>query len=147
MILQPAYPPNGDRPGGSGDGLPPPSVRRTPATGFPARPSAQQPGIQVTGNPVNIQRLTTAIEASNTKLRPFRARHSEAVKLFAGSRYGDNNVDRSPLNLLRLAVDVWVRQLISQTPRVLTLTRGLNAKVDAYELELALNHTADAIEY
>jgi len=143
--LQPPYPPNGRVPGGSSDGELAKNITAF-AGSDAARPSRPIEPRGYTQSSVDIQRLTSALTYSDQKLRPFRERYAEAVKLFAGHRYGGADSEKSPLNLIRLAVDIWTRQLISQTPRALVLTRGLNTKTEAYELAIALNHTADVLE-
>ena len=97
---------------------------------------------------VNTQKLRDAMEWSSNRLRPFRDRHADCVRFFAGNRYGHaNDLDRMPVNMMRLAVDVWLRQLAAQTPKSLVLTRSPDLKTDSYELQIALDHLMQEINF
>jgi hypothetical protein len=97
---------------------------------------------------VNVQRLREAMRWSNQQLKPFREQHQEAVFFYAGDRYGDKHgLDKTPVNLLKLAVGVWLRQLAAQTPRTLVLTRDPAAKTDAFELEVATDFLLKEIRF
>lgn len=94
-------------------------------------------------NPLDSRHLTRLRESmswSDQQFRPFRERNVQTIELYAGNRYGYSDLDKTPMNMMRLAVDVWLRQLAAQTPRCLVLTRQPNLRVDAYELELAIDH-------
>lgn len=96
----------------------------------------------------DIERLRESMSWSAQKLRPFQCRHFDAVKFFAGNRYGENTgLDKSPMNLMRLAVEVWLRQLAAQTPRCLILTRVPDLKTTAFELEIATDFLLKAIRF
>ena len=57
-----------------------------------------------------------------------------------GAHYGNNAAsDKVPINLLKLAVAIYGRQLVSPTPRVLVTTSDTTAKAEAYGLEVATN--------
>ena len=89
---------------------------------------------------VDIERLRESMSWSAKQMLPFREQYLEAVKFFAGSRYGDQSMmDMTPVNMMKLAVEIWVRQLISQNPQTLVIPRSGNLQASAYELELALN--------
>ena len=81
------------------------------------------------------------MEWSAQQSRIFRIRYEQSVRTFVGNRYGENSdANRTPVNLYKLAIEIWQRFLVSQTPAVLVLTKSPNRKVDAYELELATNY-------
>jgi hypothetical protein len=117
-------------------------------------PSAR-PGIDRKGksklnllDAVDVDRLRDSMSWSAKQMMPFREQYVNSVGHYAGSRYGDQvNVDKTPVNLLRMAVEIWIRQLISQTPRALVLTRSNEMKVAGYELELALNFLMEKIRF
>jgi len=96
---------------------------------------------------VDMTRLRDAMRWSEGKLNPFQAKHVAAVNAFAGSRYGSNvgGLDKSAVNLLHLAVEIWLRQLAAQTPRSLILTRVPDLKVSAFELEVATDYLLQQI--
>lgn len=97
---------------------------------------------------VDIERLRESMSWSAQRLRPFQERHFDAIRLFAGNRYGENTgLDKTPMNLLRLAVDIWLRQLAAQTPRCLILTRVPDLKTSAFELEIATDYLLKHINF
>ena len=96
-------------------------------------------------NIVNVQRLRDSMDWSIKALEPFTRNHVTAVRLTAGNRYGSQDFQKSPLNIMKLAVDIWLRQLVSQTPRTLVIPRKPNQKVEAYELQLALDYLLQQI--
>lgn len=97
---------------------------------------------------VDVQRLREAIKWSEEKLRPFRERFYDSVRYFAGNRYGANTeLDKTPINMLHLAVEVWLRQLAAQTPRSLVFTRMPELKASAYELEIATDYLLQQINF
>lgn len=99
-------------------------------------------------NEVDIIRLRESMKWSAEKLRPFQERHMDAVKYFAGNRYGENTgLDKTPMNLMHLAVEIWLRQLAAQTPRSLILTRQSNLKASAFELEIATDYLLQQIVF
>lgn len=96
---------------------------------------------------IDIERLRENMAWSRQQFRPFQANHADAIRYFAGSRYGRIKTDdKTPINILRLAVDIWTRQLISQDPRCLVLTRATELRMPAYELELGTNHLIAMME-
>jgi len=96
---------------------------------------------------VNVQRLRDAMDESKRAIKPFIDKHVSAVKLTAGNRYGASEHQKSPINMMRLAVSIWLRQLISQTPRSLVIPRTPDLKVAAYELQLALDYLLREIRF
>lgn len=97
---------------------------------------------------IDMERLRESMRWSAKKFNPFVERHIDAVRYFAGSRYGaQTDLDRTPMNLMRLAVDVWLRQLAAQTPRTLILTRMPDLRTDAYEMEIAVDHLLSEINF
>lgn len=79
---------------------------------------------------------------------PFLRQYSEAVEAVAGDRYGQNvNLDKTSMNIMKLAVDIWLRQLVSQNPSTLVITRSPGLRTAAYELELATNYLLKTINF
>lgn len=113
----------------------------------PAKPRHRSKGDINPLSEHDVTRLREAMQWSETKLRPFRERHIDAVNQFAGSRYGENHagLDKTAINLTHLAVEVWLRQLAAQTPRSLVLTRIPELKVSAFELEVATDYLLQEI--
>jgi hypothetical protein len=88
------------------------------------------------------------MEWSEKQLSPFRDRYYETLTVYAGNRYGNNTkLSSTPLNLLHLAVDIWLRQLVASTPRCLVLTRMPELKPSAFELEVATDYMLNEINF
>jgi hypothetical protein len=103
---------------------------------------------QPTRPALNLERLRDSMQWSAKQLKPFQKRNEEAIRAYAGDRYGEGkNVARTPVNLLQLAINIWTRQLVSQDPRFLITTRSPELKPDSVELELAVNHLITALHF
>ena len=97
---------------------------------------------------VDVRRLRESMEWSDKQMSPFRDRYYESLRFYAGNRYGSNTkLDRTPLNLLHLAVNIWLRQLVASTPRCLVLTRMPELKPSAFELEIATDYMLREINF
>lgn len=93
-------------------------------------------------NPRNLQKLRECIAWSYKQLRPFRKNHTDAIKQAMGTRYGDRDdmVLKNPYNITRIAIEVWLRQLVSKTPQTHVLSRTPTLKIEAFELQLAMDY-------
>lgn len=134
-------------------GDPNPLTRRAP---IPQRIPTEPPGptsrysdqAMTQSGGINVDRLRENMRWSAQQWKPFKTNHADAIRYFAGSRYGRMRTDdKTPMNILRLAVDIWTRQLVSQDPRCLVLTRAAELRMPAYELELATNHLLAMMEF
>lgn len=95
-----------------------------------------------------LSRLRDSMEYSANRKKPFLDRHISAVQMFAGSRYGGSQASqKSALNIFKLAVEIWLRQLAAKTPKALVLTRAPDLKVDSYELEIATDFLLNEIRF
>ena len=66
---------------------------------------------------------------------------------YAGD-YGDNDLDQVlPLNMIRMAVDIWSRDLTAKNPAVLITTEDLSLKQSADDLGTALTHLLSEIKF
>ena len=123
--------------------------------GKPAETETRGPGSEPRGNSginsgkdIDVNKLRDAMTWSRKALRPFQEQYFEAVQYFAGSRYGKNTeLPQTPMNLLHLAVEIWLRQLAAQTPRCLVLTRQPDLKMSAFELEIATDFLMKEIRF
>lgn len=89
----------------------------------------------------SVRRLRDAMRCSAQALRPWREEYIALKKRYAGSHYGGNQGgQKTPTNLLQLALRIYQRQLISGQPRAIVTTNYQGAKLEAYEFQLALNH-------
>lgn len=92
------------------------------------------------------KRLRDSINWSNRQLNTPRKKRIEAIKQFVGSHYNDGGAEkRVPTNLLKLAVDIYVRQLAARSPRVMYSTKVLELLPTAENLALAINQIPDEI--
>lgn len=114
----------------------------------PGSEPTNESGVVTPARDVDTVRLRDAMNWSLKKLKPFQERYFEAIKFFAGSRYGENNdCQKTPMNLLRLAVEIWLRQLAAQTPRALVVTPVPDLKTAAFELEIATDFLLNEIGF
>lgn len=92
-------------------------------------------------------RLYKAIDWSQLQLRKPRARRIKAIEQFVGSHYAEGDDKKKiPVNFLKLAVDIYVRQLAARAPRVLITTKLPDLRATAANLELAVNEIPEEID-
>lgn len=92
-------------------------------------------------------RLRESIEYSRGKQEYFRKNRYDAITQYVANHYSDvNTTERTPLNLLAMAVIVYTQNLAARRPRVLITTQYEDLLGDAKSLELALNVTAEKME-
>ncbi len=90
--------------------------------------------------------LARAQERDRRNLEPFRAFSREARKQYAGRHYGPNAAEKPvPVNLVELYLNTYSRGLVANHPAVLIYTPHRDLKMQAAELELALNHLSREI--
>lgn len=95
---------------------------------------------------MNIQKLHDKIEWSRQKLATPCRNRVEAVKQFVGRNYADNGSDkRVPVNLLELAVTIYVRLLAAHAPRCLVRTEYPELRPFAADMECVLNQIPEEI--
>lgn len=91
-------------------------------------------------------KLCSAIEWSQQQLRTPRQKRVDAVRQFAGSHYADNGAEKNvPINLLELAVTIYVQRLAARAPRVMVSSSVDELKPFARNMELALEQVPDEI--
>jgi hypothetical protein len=85
-------------------------------------------------------RLYESMQWSRKKLNFARQEYADAVHEYVGSHYSeDAKENKKPVNLLELAVSIYMQKLIGGCPQVVATTRYNAFKVPAYNLELLLN--------
>lgn len=91
-------------------------------------------------DPKQLTRLCNSIDASYRKLSAYRTKRVEAIRQYVGSNYSDNGSPVPvPVNFIKLAVDVYARQLVARNPKALITTPIKALKSAAYDLELDVN--------
>ena len=95
------------------------------------------------------ERLRAAIEFSTRKLSTFRSKRTKAMRQYVGYHYSSEggSSNRVPINMVWLAVVIYLRQLVPVSPQALVVTAFPDLKPSAIELELALNHVLKEIHY
>lgn len=88
----------------------------------------------------HLNRFIRAVEWSRRRLAPFCRNRTEILRLLAGSRYGENCLPLSqPIPFLQLLHSVYVRSLISSSPRAMISTRVQSLKPVAHAMQIAVN--------
>lgn len=87
----------------------------------------------------HINRLRDAMEHSKARMKHWKDAYLQHLRAVAGSRFGDANDTKEPLNFLKLAIRTYRRSLISKAPKALVTSNTDSNHAAAYEFELALN--------
>lgn len=94
----------------------------------------------------NFERLKSAVDWSLRQLEEPRRQRVEVVRQYVGSHYSKNGSEkRVPVNLLELAVTIYVRHLAARAPRVMVSSKVDELKPWARSMELALNQIPEEI--
>ncbi len=100
-------------------------------------------------NPLNedqFSALKKSIEWSNQQLLFPRKKRIESIESYVGMHYSENGSARvMPVNMVKVAIDIYVRQLAARAPRVMITTKYDKLKVTAADFELALNQIPNEI--
>jgi len=89
---------------------------------------------------INFNQLRTAVEWSNKQFERPRENRIKAIREFVGFHYADEGSDRRvPTNMIELAVTIYSRQLMAQTPRAMISTPITSLKPFARNMEINLN--------
>ena len=97
---------------------------------------------------VHIPRLKSAISHSRRRLEPYRVRRLTALREYVGRNYSDQGApDRVPVNFIDLAINIYSRQLASNSPAITVYTRQKELRIFAKEFEYAINHLLTQIGF
>ncbi len=95
---------------------------------------------------IDFAQLQTAIDWSISQLEKPRNQRVELVRQYVGSHYSRGGADKVvPVNLLELAVTIYVRTLAARAPQVMINTNVDELRPFAKNMELALNQIPDEI--
>ena len=95
-------------------------------------------------NKKNFKRLREAVKRSYGKMEPFRKKRKELIKEFLGSEYNTSEKGKETyLNLLALAVNIYLRQLAVRAPSAVVTTPFENLRPMAYNLSIACEDAAE----
>lgn len=93
-------------------------------------------------------RLKHAVERSRRKLEPFRTHRQNFINEYVGRNYSNSGaMDKVPVPLIELYVDIVSRSLVAQQPQVMISTQHRKLKPQAADFELALNHLLREINF
>jgi hypothetical protein len=85
--------------------------------------------------------LSQAAGYSYGQLEPFRRNRKRAIEEYVGKHYSDNGAkDRVPVNLIELALNIYLQRLIANAPRVAIHTSIPGLREIVERLKLAVNH-------
>ncbi len=74
-------------------------------------------------------------------MRPFRDNYKTAIRQFVGSHYSENGADeRVPVNMLELAVSIYVQQMAASAPNVMCSTKYAELKPAAADFGIVMNY-------
>ena len=97
-------------------------------------------------NDKELSRLQDSVDWSIRQLEHPRKMRVQSIRDFVGFHYNKSgSPHRMPVNMLALAVQIYVRQLAARAPRVLMTTKKREYQPTALELQLALNQIPDEI--
>lgn len=95
----------------------------------------------------DFNKLCDAIEWSLKQFETPRRNRITAIRQYVGSHYSEGGTEkRVPVNFLKLAVDIYVRQLAARAPRAMITVKRPDLKPTAANLELAINQIPDEID-
>jgi hypothetical protein len=93
-----------------------------------------------------LERLQSSVNWTIRQIEYPRKKRVEGIKQFCGFHYQDGGYEkRVPVNMLALAVQIYVRQLAARAPRAMVSTDEKHLKPTALSLELAVNQIPEEI--
>lgn len=97
-------------------------------------------------NPIHADKLYRAIDWARWRLQPFRVNRMNILQQLVGAHYSETGApDRVPVNLLRLATQVYLRQLIAKAPRCMVSTEMQWLKPLAADMEAWMNKAIEGM--
>jgi len=97
-------------------------------------------------SPLDRQKLFGTIDQDNGKMSSFRDTRKKFYNQIKGSHYGDEGARKKvPVNLLELAVSIYVRKLAPVTPRCLSVAEQIDLIPVAANMQEAVNTIASEI--
>lgn len=92
-----------------------------------------------------IKRLQRAVQSSRQKAQQFREDRTELVKQYAGPYSSNSSEERKPVNLLELALTIYIVNLVVNNPKATVVTARRDLKPDAADLAVAVNRLIEVI--
>ena len=93
-------------------------------------------------------RLHAAIRASDTKLKGYLQSRQDILKEYVGSHYGQGGaVEKVPVDLIELAVTIYVFNIVQRNPSAQVTTPFLNRRAKAAKIQQGLEHLLSEIDF
>ena len=94
----------------------------------------------------SISRIHECVDFSRRKLERLRKERVDAIQKFVGKHYADNGSKRTmPVNLLEMAVTIYLRLLAAHAPKCLVTTEDATLRPFAADMEIVINQLPDEI--
>ena len=98
-------------------------------------------------NSDDIQQLSRAVGYSRNVLKVFRTNRLDLIRQYVGTHYSDNGADKKvPINLIELAMNIYLQRLVAQAPAVSINTQVTKLKEICTRFESAGNHLVQEID-
>ena len=95
----------------------------------------------------DIQTLSQSVGYSRKVLERFRLNRLEVIRQYVGKHYSDFGApDKVPINLIELAMNIYLQRLVAQAPAVSVETKFNKLKEICTRFESAANHLVQDIE-
>ena len=91
--------------------------------------------------------LRKSMDWSLKQLKPFRKNRLKALRHMVGKNYSDSTSEKVPLNMVWLAIGIYLRQLVPANPQSSVSTTVPDLKPVAAKMEIAINHLLNEIHY
>lgn len=91
-------------------------------------------------NTEGYHRLRTALRWSRERQTGFVEQRNRAIREFLGRNYGtENKLEKTPINMVELMVNVYMQQLVARAPRAMVTTHHRQFKPTATNFALAMD--------
>ena len=92
-------------------------------------------------NPSDIAQLSKAVGYSYDTLKVFRDNRIRLMKEYVGANYSEfGSIDKVPINLLELAMNIYLQKLVAKNPAISITTDHKKLKEISNRFEIAGNH-------
>ena len=94
------------------------------------------------------RKLLDFVKYSRKALEPFRSNRMRALRQYVGSHYSDAGATFDvPVNMIELAVNIYMQNLAARAPQVLVLTNHIGLRASAEDFQYALNEMIRRIRF
>ncbi len=97
-------------------------------------------------NAQNVAQLSKAVGYSRKVLKTFRGNRMQLIRQYVGSHYSNGASDKVPVDLIELAMNIYLQRLVAKAPAVSVTTKYKKLKEISNRFELAVNHLIQEID-